>query len=330
MPKKVLITGGAGFIGSHLAERLVNEGHTVTVIDDLSTGCRENIQPLLKKKNFRFYHNTIFNRLLMRWLISRCDIVYHLAASVGVRYIIENPLKSLKINVRGTEIILDLCSRYRKKVLLASTSEIYGKNDKQPLKEEDDRILGSTHIYRWSYSCSKAMDEFLALAFYKEKALPVIIARFFNICGPRQTGRYGMVIPRFVQQALKNEPITVYGDGQQVRSFTYIDDAVEAIVRLENHAEATGQIFNVGSRESITILELARTIKDLASSKSEIVHIPYEEAYETGFEDMRYRVPDISKIANLTGYEPQTSLEQMLRGIIAHHKKTGDRFNIYK
>jgi len=322
MPKRVLITGGAGFIGSHLAERLVKEGNTVIVLDNLSTGSRENIEHLLDKRNFKFHHNSIFNRLLMRWLIFRCDVVYHLAASVGVRYIIENPLKSLKTNVQGTEIILELCARYKRKVILASTSEIYGKNEKQPLKEEDDRVLGSTHIYRWSYSCTKAMDEFLALAYYKEESLPVIIARFFNICGPRQSGRYGMVVPRFARAALDNKPIPVYGDGQQVRSFTYVDDAIEAITLLENNSRAIGQVFNVGSHESVSILKLAQCVKELSSSDSEIVNIPYEEAYEAGFEDMRFRVPDISKISALTGYKPKAGLEQMLKLIIEYHRKS--------
>ena len=325
MAKKVLITGGAGFIGSHLAERLLNDGQTVIVIDDLSTGSAENIEHLLDKQSFEFHEDTIFNRSVIEQLISDCDVVYHLAASVGVRYIIENPLKSLKTNVQGTEIILDLCSKYKRKTVLASTSEIYGKNEKQPLAEDDDRVLGSTHIYRWSYSCSKAMDEFLALAYHKEESLPIIIVRFFNICGPRQTGRYGMVVPRFVQSALKNEPITVYGDGQQVRSFTYIDDAIEALGLLEDNEQALGQVFNVGSRESVSIFDLAQKVKDLTASTSEIKIIPYEQAYDTGFEDMRFRVPDITKISDLTGYQPKINLEQMLKSIIDYHGQAAEK-----
>ena len=320
MGKRVLITGGAGFIGSHLAERLLREGDYVTVIDDLSTGRKENIASLESDKRFSFVHDTIFNHHKMKHLISRCDAVYHLAAAVGVKYIIENPLKSIQINVHGTEIVLELSSRYKKKCFFASTSEVYGKNDKPLLKEEDDSVIGPTHIYRWSYACTKALDEFMALSYHKENGLQVVIARFFNTCGPRQTGKYGMVIPTFVRQAISGEPLTVYGDGQQVRSFTYIDDTIDAILGLMVKDEANGEIFNVGSHETITILELAEKIRALTDSSSEIVFIPYDKVFIRGFEDMRYRVPDISKIAALTGYHPKVKLDDMLRRIIQYHR----------
>lgn len=321
MPEKILITGGAGFIGSHLIERLLSRGHEVSVIDDLSTGRMENISTFMRRKGFVFYKDTIFNLRRMRKLIGQCRAVYHLAAAVGVRYIIQNPLKSLQTNIRGTEIVLDLAAQFGRPVFLASTSEIYGKNDRELLKEDDDRILGPTTVYRWSYSCTKALDEFLALAYFKEKKLPVIIGRLFNICGPRQTGRYGMVVPRFVQQALSGEQITVYGDGRQVRSFTYISDALDAVAVLLENPRAVGEIFNIGSYESITILELAYLIKKLANSSSEVVNVPYADAYAFGFEDMRYRVPDITKISALTGYKPRVKLEEMLRLIIAYHSE---------
>ncbi|MBI3008444.1 MAG: GDP-mannose 4,6-dehydratase [Candidatus Omnitrophica bacterium] len=319
MNKKVLITGGAGFIGSHLAERLLTEGDYVTVIDNLSTGRTENIAHLKTDKKFSFVHDTIFNYHKIKHLISKCDIVYHLAAAVGVKYIIENPLKSIQINVQGTEIVLELASLYKKKCFFASTSEVYGKNDKPLLKEDDDSIIGPTRIYRWSYACTKALDEFMALSYHKENGLQVVIGRFFNTCGPRQTGKYGMVIPRFVQQAISGEPMTIYGDGRQVRSFTYIDDTIDGMTGLMVNEEANGGIFNVGSHESITILELAEKIKALANSPSEITYIPYDKVYIKGFEDMRYRVPDISKISALTGYYPKVRLDEMLRRIIGYH-----------
>ncbi|MBI3990704.1 MAG: GDP-mannose 4,6-dehydratase [Candidatus Omnitrophica bacterium] len=321
MPEKILITGGAGFIGSHLAERLVSQGKEVTVIDDLSTGRIENISSLLKCKGFTFCRETIFNQRRVRKLIKQSDAVYHLAAAVGVKYIIEHPLKSLQTNIRGTEIVLDSAAEFGRLTFLASTSEIYGKNDRELLKEDDDRILGPTTIYRWSYSCTKALDEFLALAYFKERKLPVVIGRFFNICGPRQTGRYGMVVPRFIRQALSGEPITVYGDGRQVRSFTYISDALDAVALLLQNPQSAGDIFNIGGYESITILELAYLIKKIAKSSSEIVHIPYQDAYPSGFEDMRYRVPDITKLSNLTGYKPKVTMEEMMRLIAAYHSE---------
>ena len=321
---KVLITGGAGFIGSHLAEELLKRDNEVTIVDNLSTGSMENIEHLKTDKQFSFNIDTIMNEDLMKKLIKDSDIVFHLAAAVGVKYIIDNPLESIEINVKGTEIILELANiSGKKKVIITSTSEIYGKNkDGQMLfKEEDDRILGTTSITRWSYSCTKALDEFLALAYYREKKLPVVIVRLFNTCGPRQTGRYGMVVPRFIKQALLNQPITVYGDGKQTRSFTYVSDVVEALIDLAGHRKAVGQIFNIGNHEAISIGELAEKIKKMAKSSSRIVHVPYEEAYEKGFEDMRHRQPDIQKIQKLIGFKPKVDIDKMLENIIKDFEK---------
>ncbi len=312
----VLITGGAGFIGSHLAQELLERGNKVTVIDDLSTGRKKNIAHLEDRPDFRFVQDTIMNEKRMSELIDDCEIVYHLAAAVGVKFIIEHPLKSMEINVRGTEIVLELASKDRKKVLLTSTSEIYGKKEDGLFKEDDDRVLGTTTVSRWSYSCTKALDEFLALAYCREKRLPIVIVRLFNTCGPRQTGRYGMVIPRFIEQALSGKPITVYGDGKQTRSFSYVTDVVRAIVALTNHPQAIGDIFNIGSKEGMAIIDLAKKIKALTHSQSEIVFVPYEEAYEEGFEDMRHRIPDINKVSQLIAYSPQVGLDAMLKKII--------------
>lgn len=313
---RALITGGAGFIGSHLTEELLERGDEVTVIDDLSTGRKENIAHLEGRPDFYFVQDTIMNEGRMRKLIDDCEMVYHLAAAVGVKFVIDHPLKSMEINVRGTEIVLELAGKDKKKVLLTSTSEIYGKKEDGLFKEDDDRVLGTTTISRWSYSCAKALDEFLALAYYRERGLPVVIVRLFNTCGPRQAGRYGMVIPRFVEQALSGKSITVYGDGKQTRSFTYVADVVKAIIALTNHPQAIGDIFNIGSEEGISIADLAKKIKELTNSQSEIVFVPYEEAYEKGFEDMRYRVPNISKIRRLIGYSPRVKLDEMLKKII--------------
>jgi UDP-glucose 4-epimerase len=319
-----LITGGAGFIGSHLAEELLCRGEVVTVIDNLSTGSMDNIAHLKKNPNFSCHIDTIMNGKLMKRLISECDIVYHMAAAVGVKYIIDNPLESIHTNVKGTEIVLELANAAgKKKVILASTSEIYGKDrpGKRSFSEDDDRLLGSTTISRWSYSCAKAMDEFLALAYWREKKLPVVIVRFFNTCGPRQTGRYGMVVPRFVKQALMNKPITIYGDGKQTRSFTYVSDAVRAIIGLAKKPEAVGEVFNIGNPRSVTIEELARKVKRLTGSKSNIAHVPYEKAYEKGFEDMRHRHPDITKIRKMIGFKPEVDLDEMLKHIIRYFQK---------
>lgn len=316
---QALITGGCGFIGSHLAEALLDGGDGVTVVDDLSTGRFENIEHLVDRPGFQFAIDTITNETVMDRLVSECDIIYHLAAAVGVELIVKDPIHVIETNIQGCDTVLRMGARYRKKVMLASSSEIYGKGDRVPFGEEDDRVLGSTTQSRWSYACSKAMDEFLALAYARERALPVVIMRFFNTVGPRQTGRYGMVLPRFVRQALNDEPITVYGDGQQSRCFAYVGDVVEAMVALAQEPSAVGEIFNIGSTEEVTIEELAERIVRLTESSSEIAYIPYDEAYEKGFEDMRRRVPDIRKIKRYIDWEPGVDLDGILRRVIAHY-----------
>jgi len=319
---RALITGGCGFIGSHLAEALLDRGDEVTVVDDLSTGRFENIEHLVGRPGFRFAIETITNETVMDRLISECDIIYHLAAAVGVELIVKDPVRVIETNIKGCEAVLRIGARYRKKVMLASTSEVYGKNENVPFDEEADRVMGPTTRSRWSYACSKAMDEFLALAYAKQLSLPVVIMRFFNTVGPRQTGRYGMVVPRFVRQALRNEPVTVYGDGQQTRCFTYVEDVVRAIIGLADEPAAVGQVFNIGSTEEVTIEHLARRTIELAQSSSPIVFIPYEKAYEEGFEDMRRRVPDITKIKKLIGWEPQINLDGILERVIAYFRQS--------
>lgn len=322
--KRVLITGGAGFIGSHLAEALLKNKNRVSIIDNLSTGSMDNINHLKDSKRFSYHIDTIMNKRVMKRLIENCDVIYHMAAAVGVKFIIDNPLESIQTNVRGTEIVLELANKVgKKKVMVASTSEVYGKNadGKSSFKENDDRILGTTSISRWSYSCAKALDEFLALAYHREKKLPVVIVRLFNTCGPRQTGRYGMVIPRFVKQALLNQPITVYGNGTQTRSFTYVDDVVKALIALAKEPRATGGTYNIGNSRSISINDLAQKIKKMTNSLSKIIHVPYEKAYEKGFEDMKYRQPDISKIKELIGFKPKVDIDQMLEEIIKEFEK---------
>jgi len=318
---KNLITGGAGFIGSHLAEELLRRGEEVTVIDNLATGRMKNIAHLEKHPKFSCHINTIMNRRLMAKLIKQNDEIYHLAAAVGVKYIIDNPLKSIRTNINGTEIVLDLAySLGKKKVILASTSEVYGKNrpGKSTFSENDDRVLGPTTTSRWSYSCTKAVDEFLALAYWHEKRMPVVIIRFFNTCGPRQTGRYGMVVPRFIKQAISGDPITIYDDGKQSRCFTDISDAVKATILLSRNPKAIGGVFNIGNPEnSITINALAKKVKKMTGSVSAIKHISYGEAYHEGFEDMRHREPDISKLKRITGFKPKVSIDDMLRGVIS-------------
>lgn len=320
---KVLITGGAGFIGSHLAEELLALGDSVTIIDNLSTGSMDNINHFKRNRHFRVYIDTVMNEELMSRLIKDCDCVYHLAAAVGVKYIIDNPLESIATNVRGTEIVLELANKHsKKKVLIASTSEVYGKNiDKyRAFKETDDSVLGPTVIPRWSYACTKVLDEFLAFAYSREKKLPVVIVRLFNTCGPRQTGRYGMVMPRFVKQALSNKPITVYGSGTQTRCFTYVKDVVGALICLMNCKKAVGEVFNLGSPKHITINELARKVKAITGSKSRIEHIPYEKAYEKGFEDMMHRQPDISKVKGYIDFKPKAGVEEIIRRTAEYFK----------
>jgi UDP-glucose 4-epimerase len=313
---KALITGGAGFIGSHLAEELLRRGEVVSVIDDLSTGRLENVEHLMSSPRFSIAVESILNEMVMDRLVSECDIIYHLAAAVGVELIVSKPVEVIQTNILGTETVLRMANRYLKKVVITSTSEIYGKSDKVPFKESDDRVLGPTTKNRWSYSSSKAIDEFLALAYHKEKKLEVIIVRLFNTVGPRQTGRYGMVIPRLVVQALRGEPLTVYNDGSQVRCFAYVSDVVNAILGLVNHPNAVGQIFNVGNDEAISIKDLALKIKQKTKSDSEIRFIPYDEAYEEGFEDMSIRIPDLSKIKALIGYQPSVNLDGILDRVI--------------
>lgn len=310
-------------MGSHLAEALLDRGDRVTVIDNLSTGRFENIAHLAGRPGFHFAIETIANETVMDRLMSECDIVYHLAAAVGVDLIVREPVRVIETNINGSETVLRIGARYRKKVVLASSSEIYGKNEDVPFREDADRILGPTMQSRWCYACSKAMDEFLALAYAKQLALPVVIVRLFNTVGPRQTGRYGMVVPRFVRQALAGEPVTVYGDGQQTRSFCHVGDVVRAIIGLVDEPDATGDVFNVGSTEEVTIEALARRTVALARSSSEIVFVPYDEAYEVGFEDMRRRVPDITKIRSLIGWEPRVDLDGILGSVIAYEREHG-------
>ena len=324
---KSLITGGAGFIGSHLAEALLARGEEVVVIDDLSTGSMSNIEHLKSSARFSCRIDTILNKPLIKLLIKDCDMVYHLAAAVGVKYIIDNPLESIHTNVKGTEIVLEAaCEPEKKKVLLASTSEIYGKDrpGKNVFREDDDRVLGPTTKSRWSYSCTKALDEFLALAYWREKGLPIVIARFFNTCGPRQTGRYGMVVPRFIKQALSGESITIYDDGRQTRCFTDVRDAVNAVIMLAKTKRCIGEVFNVGNPSNkTTINNLAKKIKAMAHSGSTIKHMSYEKAYEKGFEDMRHRRPDITKLKSFTAFQPAIGMEEMLADIIMGIKKPG-------
>lgn len=318
---KILITGGAGFIGSHLVEKLLNEGHTVSVLDNLSTGKLSNISHLTGNSRFKNIIDTILNREILEKEIKVCDVVYHLAAAVGVKYIIDNPLLSLQTNIIGTENVLEIANKYKKKVLITSTSEIYGKSENVPFREEDDRLLGSTHISRWSYSSSKAIDEFLSLAYFREKKLPVVIVRCFNTVGPRQSGQYGMVLPKFVKNALLNHPLTIHGDGKQSRCFADVDDVVDGMIKLMNTKKVEGEIFNIGSTEEITIEELAKHIKKMTGSKSKIEYIKYDDAYEEGFEDMRRRIPDLTKIKQAIGYEPKYKLKDILDRVIKYYEK---------
>lgn len=313
---RVLITGGAGFIGSHLADAYVKRGDHVYVIDDLSTGKIENIQHLKGHSLFHYTIDSVHNQPVTAELVDQCDVIFHLAAAVGVKLIVESPVRTIETNVRGTEVVLSLANKKKKKVLVASTSEVYGLSTDVPFREDGNLVMGATTKGRWSYACSKAIDEFLALAYWREKKLPTIIVRLFNTVGPRQTGQYGMVIPTFVKQALSGRSITVYGDGNQSRCFGYVGDVVGALVKLMDHEDAVGQVFNIGSNQEISILDLAQRVKDLTQSDSEIVFIPYDEAYEEGFEDMPRRVPDISKVSGLVGFRPEMHLDGILKTVI--------------
>ena len=314
---RILITGGAGFIGSHLCEALLAGGHEVYVLDDLSTGSIDNIAHLKPQRAFHYTIDTVFNDSLVAEMIDRADVVFHLAAAVGVKLIVQDPVHTIETNVHGTEVILRHAAKKKKLVFLASTSEVYGKSASVPFREDADLVMGATTRHRWAYACSKALDEFLGLAYGKQKRLPVIIVRFFNTVGPRQTGQYGMVVPTFVRQAISGENITVFGDGTQSRSFTYVGDVVDALLKLMVEPRAIGQVFNIGNTEEVTIGGLARRIKEVTRSRSAIVNIPYDQAYETGFEDMPRRVPDLTKINAMIGYEPKVGLDEIIGRVVA-------------
>ena len=317
---RVFVTGGAGFIGSHLAEALVGRGDSVSVLDDLSTGEMANLEGLIGNPRFEHRIGSVTDAPLVAELVDRADLTVHLAAAVGVRLIVEKPVHTIETNVHGTEVVLHAAAKKQKLVVIASTSEVYGKSSKLPFREEDDLVLGPTSHSRWAYACSKALDEWLALAYFREKQLPVILCRFFNTVGPRQTGRYGMVLPNFAAQALRHQPLTVYGSGEQSRCFGHVKDAVEAVVRLMHAPSARGQAFNIGADREITIRGLAEMVRERASSKSEIVLVPYEQAYAEGFEDMNRRVPDCSKLERAIGFRPRTSLEQIVDDVIADQR----------
>jgi UDP-glucose 4-epimerase len=318
---RALITGGAGFIGSHLSDALLEQGHEVLVLDNLSTGSIDNIAHLKGRRGFVYFIDSVDNEPLLAELIDRSDVVFHFAAAVGVKLIVEQPVYTIETNVHGTEVVLKHANKKKKLVVIASTSEVYGKSEDVPFREGADLVLGPTTKHRWAYACSKAIDEFLALAYWKERKLPVIIVRFFNTVGPRQTGQYGMVIPNFVRQALAGEPITVFGDGKQQRAFTHVADVVGALLKLVNEPKAIGQVVNIGNVEEITIEHLAERVRDVSGSKSVIKYIPYDQAYESGFEDMPRRVPDLSRAKALIGYEPKLSLEDILTQVIDYFRK---------
>ena len=316
----MLITGGAGFIGSHLAEALLARGHSVTAVDDLSTGRQENISHLAAHPQFHFVYETITNETVMDRLASTADVIFHLAAAVGVELIVKDPVRTLETNIQGSEVVLRLARRYQRKVLLASTSEVYGKSAAVPFREDADRVMGPTVKSRWSYAESKAIDEFLSLAYHKQFGVPVVICRFFNTVGPRQTGTYGMVIPRFVQQALAGQPLTVYGTGEQTRCFCNVKDTVRAVVALAETPAAVGEIYNVGSQEEITMRALAERVLARTGSSAGIVSVPYDEAYEVGFEDMQRRVPSTEKVKAAIGWQPTIKLDETLDEVIAYFK----------
>jgi UDP-glucose 4-epimerase len=318
---KALLTGGAGFIGSHLAERLLADGHEVMILDNLATGSIDNIAHLKGRHGFSYAIDSVTNEPLLAEMLDRSDVVFHLAAAVGVKLIVEQPVHTIETNVHGTEVVLKHANKKKKLVFIASTSEVYGKSTDVPFREEADLVLGATVKHRWAYACSKIIDEFLALAYWKEKKLPVVIVRFFNTVGPRQTGQYGMVLPTFVRQALAGHPITVFGDGTQSRSFTYVGDVIDALVALAHEPRAVGQVFNIGNVDEVTINELARRVKEIAGSQSHIQYVPYDEAYEAGFEDMPRRVPDITKLRELVGYSPKVGLDDIIHRVIDHFRE---------
>jgi UDP-glucose 4-epimerase len=315
-----LITGGAGFIGSHLSEALLDSGYEVLVLDNLSTGSIDNIAHLKGRDGFEYFIDTVNNEPLLAELVDRSDVVFHLAAAVGVKLIVEQPVYTIETNVHGTEVVLKHANKKKKLVVIASTSEVYGKSEDVPFREDSDLVLGPTPKHRWAYACSKAIDEFLALAYWKERKLPVIIVRFFNTVGPRQTGTYGMVIPNFVRQALAGESITVFGDGRQTRSFSHVADVVGALLKLVVEPKAIGQVINIGNTEEVSMIDLAGRVRELSGSKSPIKLVPYDEAYESGFEDMPRRVPDLTKIEGLIGYRPRYSLDDILAQVIEYFR----------
>lgn len=317
---RCLVTGGAGFIGSHLSERLLGAGHEVLAIDDLSTGSMENIMAFRSHARYEFHSDSIFNRRLMAELVDLVDIVFHLAAAVGVKRIVDYPVQTIETNVRGTEIVLEMAAKKRRRLLIASTSEVYGKSNKLPFCETDDLVLGSTYNHRWAYACSKAIDEFLALAYFREHKLPVTILRLFNTVGPRQTGQYGMVVPTFVRQALLQEPITVFGDGTQSRCFGHVSDVIDGILAVAANDRTAGEIFNLGNSEEISMTDLARRVIDMTESSSQISYVPYTEAYGPGFEDMQRRIPDISKAEKWLNYRPKFGLGDILRDVVAFER----------
>ena len=313
-----LITGGAGFVGSHLAERLLADGHEAMVLDNLSTGSIDNISHLKNTPGFSYVIDSVTNEPLLAEMVDRSDVVFHLAAAVGVKLIVEQPVHTLETNVHGTEVVLKHANKKKKLVFIASTSEVYGKSTDVPFRESADLVLGPSSKHRWAYACSKLIDEFLALAYWKERKLPVVIVRLFNTVGPRQTGQYGMVLPTFVRQALASQPITVFGDGTQTRSFTYVGDVVDALVKLSNEPRAVGDVFNIGSTTEVAIQDLAERVKKMTKSVSPIVRVPYDVAYEAGFEDMPRRVPEITKIQSLIGFAPKMGLEDIIRSVVEH------------
>jgi UDP-glucose 4-epimerase len=317
---KVFITGGAGFIGSHLATRLLDDRHQVIILDDLSTGSMDNIEHLVGRPGFTYHIGSVTNAALVSELVDRCDCTVHLAAAVGVRLIVESPVRTITTNVHGTEVVLEAAARKQKLVILASTSEVYGKSPRTPFREDDDLVLGATTHSRWAYACSKALDEWLGLAYMRERNVPVIIVRFFNTVGPRQTGRYGMVVPNFASQAIRGEPITVYGPGTQSRCFGHVSDAVESVVRLMRTPSAPGRAYNVGNDEEVTIMRLAELVREAADSSSPIVRVPYDEAYAVGFEDMPRRVPDLSRLEQTIGFRPRTPLAQIIDDVVADQR----------